>query len=121
MGLAADTRQLAATGLLLVRQRVELAALDVEDELAQLAGLFARIVAVALLAALALAFASAAVLIAFWDSARLAAACAVAFAWFAATVLAWRQLLRAWAAKPPFMQATLEELRRDGRELEPRA
>jgi uncharacterized membrane protein YqjE len=45
------------------------------------------------------------------------AAAAVALGLLAAALFAWQGLLRAWAAKPPFLEATLEELQRDVQEL----
>ena len=100
MALAQSLRDVAATGALVVRQRLELAAIDVEDELQSLARLFAGVLAL-------------------WDIARVAAIVGLALADLAGAVLAWQRLLRAWAAKPPFMAATVEELRRDGRQLSP--
>jgi hypothetical protein len=41
----------------------------------------------------------------------------VTVAYLAGAVLSLQRLLRAWAAKPPFLAATIAELRRDGEEL----
>jgi uncharacterized membrane protein YqjE len=71
------------------------------------------------LAALALGAVGAAVVIALWDVARVASVVCVALAYIIAAIVAWQRLLRAWAAKPPFMAATIDELRRDGEQLSP--
>jgi uncharacterized membrane protein YqjE len=110
-------RAIGAAGVLMVRQRLELAALDVEDELVLWAAMLARVLAVAMFAVLALAAAGALVVIALWDVARVPAIAGVAVVYLVGAIVAWQRLLRAWAAKPRFMEATLEELRRDGAEL----
>lgn len=117
MALGDSLRTVAATGALLARQRLELAALDVQDELGAWTRLLAGVLAVAVLAGLALGAIGAAVVIALWDVARLPAIAGVALAYVVGAALAWQRLLRAWAAKPPFMAATIEELRRDGEQL----
>jgi uncharacterized membrane protein YqjE len=108
---------LAESGVLVVRQRLELAALDVQDELASLLRLVGGVLAVAVFTALALAGLGAAIVIALWDTWRIAAIVGVTVAYLAGAVLSLQRLLRAWAAKPPFMAATIAELRRDGEEL----
>ena len=117
MGIGESLRNAAATGALVMRQRLELAALDVEEQGVVLARLIGGALAVAVLAGLTLAAIGAAIVIVLWDVARIAAVVGVALAYLALTVIAWQRLLRAWAAKPPFMQATLAELERDRQEL----
>jgi uncharacterized membrane protein YqjE len=117
MGLGDSLRSVAATGALIARQRLELAALDVQDELGAWARLLGGILAVAVLAALALGALGAVVVIALWDVARVAAVVCVALAYVITAVIAWQRLLRAWAAKPPFMAATIDELRRDSEQV----
>ena len=108
---------LAANGVLVLRQRLELAALDVQDELATWLRLVGGALAVAVFTALTLAGLGAAIVIAFWDSWRFAAIGGVTLAYLAGAILSWQRLLRAWARKPPFLAATIDELRRDGEEL----
>ncbi len=109
--------RVAGRSLLLLRQRIELASMDVEEELLRFAALLAGILAAVLLAALALAAAAAGLVVFYWDSARLAALGGVA-AFFAAAsgLVAWR-LSCALRAKPRFMAATLAELDKDGGQL----
>jgi uncharacterized membrane protein YqjE len=117
MSLGQGFRSLAAGYALAARQRLELAALDVEDEMQHAGRMLAGMLAVAFFLALALAALGAAVVIAFWDGARLAAALGVTAAYTIGAVLAWQRLVRAWAAKPPFLDATITELRKDAGHL----
>jgi uncharacterized membrane protein YqjE len=117
MSLGEGLRSLAAGYTLAARQRLELAALDVEDELHHAGRMLAGMLAVAFFLALALAALGAAVVIAFWDGARLAAVLGVTAAYTIGAVLAWQRLVRTWAAKPPFMDATITELRKDAEHL----
>ena len=117
MGLGRNLARLSAGSLLLVRQRLELASIEVEEELLRTALLFARTLVAALLLALARVFAAATVIIVFWDSARVAAALGVT-ACFAVGGgwVAWR-LASALRARPPFLAATLAELHKDAERL----
>lgn len=117
MGLGQSLRTFSAGWTLAARQRLELAALDVEGEMQQLGLMLAGMLAVAFLLALALAGLGAAVVIAFWDDARLAAVLGVTGAYLVGAVLTWQRLVRAWAAKPPFLDATITELRKDTEQL----
>lgn len=113
MALGQTLTQLGASSLLLVRQRLELASLDVEEELLRLGGLLAGALVTALMLALALASAAATFVIYFWEGARLAATLGVTvFFALTAVLMAWR-LARALRDKPRFLAATLAELDRD--------
>lgn len=113
MGLGRSLGSLGAGALLLVRQRLESAALDVEEELLRWAGTVAALLAAVLLAILALAGLAATVVVVFWDTARIAALLGVSAAFaLGAVFIAWR-VARALRDKPPFLSATLAELRRD--------
>ena len=117
MALGQTLSRLGASLLLVARQRLELASLDVEEELLRLGALLAGALATALMLALALAAAAATLVVFFWDSARLAALLGVTGLFVAATlVMAWR-LARALRDKPQFMAATLGELQKDRDQL----
>ena len=73
MPLGGGLRRLGATYLLIARQRLELAALDVEEELLRAALLVAGMLACVALACLALAAAAATIVVVWWDTHRLAA------------------------------------------------
>jgi uncharacterized membrane protein YqjE len=110
VALAASLSELGSTLVLAARQRLELAALDVEEELIRLACLLAMALAASLLSALALAAVAVAVAAHFWDTARLPALLGIALFFAAgAGALAWR-MARAWNAKPAFLAATLGTL-----------
>lgn len=113
MALGESLSRLGASSLLLARQRLELASLDVEEELLRLGGLLAGALVTALMLALALAGAAAAFIIYFWEGARLAASLGVtAFFMVAGVLMAWR-LARALREKPRFLAGTLAEMDKD--------
>ena len=120
MALGQALSRLGATSLQLVRQRLELASLDVEEELLRLDALLAGVLAAILMLTLALAAAAAGVVAYFWDSARMAALLGVTGAFAAAGLaLAWR-VARALRDKPRFLASTLAELDKDREQLGPR-
>ncbi|MGE4239762.1 phage holin family protein [Ramlibacter sp.] len=114
-------RRVAASGVQVLRQRVALAALDVEQELLFAGCAIAALLAFTTLAALALAALGLAVIAYWWEDARVAASLGVAtFFASAAGFVAWR-LAVSFRTKPPFLHATLEELERDRDALRPEA
>jgi uncharacterized membrane protein YqjE len=113
MALGQSLTRLAASSLLIARQRLELASLDVEEEMLRVGALLAGALVTALMLALALASAAATFVIYFWDGARLAATMGVtAFFALAGALMAWR-LNRALRNKPRFLAGTLAELDKD--------
>jgi uncharacterized membrane protein YqjE len=113
MGLGQSLSRLGASSLLMARQRLELASLDVEEELLRIGGLLAGALVTALMLALALAAAGATFVIYFWEGARLAASLGVtAFFALAGALMAWRLAL-ALRDKPRFLAGTLAELDKD--------
>jgi uncharacterized membrane protein YqjE len=116
MALGSSLGRLGAGAVLALRQRLELASLDVEEELLRLVGLIAGALVAALLFALALAAGAATVVVLFWDQARIAALVGVTLFFAAGGGLAARALMRSLRDKPRFLDATLTELERD-REL----
>lgn len=117
MALGQSLAQLGASSLKIARQRLELASLDVEEELLRIGALLAGALVTALMLALALAGAAASLVIYFWEGARLAASLGVTgFFALAGALMAWR-LARALRDKPRFLAGTLAELDRDGERL----
>jgi uncharacterized membrane protein YqjE len=117
IGLGRSLGQLGAASLQLARQRLESAALEVEEELLRFAGTLAALLAAVLLGTLALAGFAATLVAWLWDTARIAALLGVSLAFAAsAGAIAWR-VARARRDKPPFLSATLAELRRDAEAL----
>jgi uncharacterized membrane protein YqjE len=102
-----------AQALQALRGRLELAALDLQEELVRAIALLAAAWAAALVLTLALAAAAATVVVWFWDSARIPALLGVTAVFVALGVtMCWR-IARALAERPQFMAATLQELRKD--------
>ena len=117
MGLGQSLSRLGAAGVLLVRQRVELAALDFEEELLRLLSFLGVSVAALFLAALAITAIAAAVVVYFWDSARVASLLGMSLVLAGASCgCAW-WVRRALATKPAFLGGTLGELGKDGERL----
>jgi uncharacterized membrane protein YqjE len=116
MALGPSLSRLGAGTLLALRQRLELASVDVEEEMLRLVGLIAGALVTALLFALALAAGAATVVVLFWDSARIAALLGVTLSFAGGGAMAASALARSLRDKPRFLDATLTELERD-REL----
>lgn len=113
MSLRQTFTQLMSSLLLVASQRLELASLDVEEELLRLGNLLAGTLVTALIFALALAAAAATVVIYFWDTSRVSALLGVTgFFTIAGSGMVWR-LLNAWHRKPRFMAETLSQLEKD--------
>lgn len=117
MSLPASLRRLGGGYVALARQRLELAALDVEEELLRAAGLLAALLALVALASLALAAGAALLVVLLWDSARVAVLAGVTLAFTAAALAVYWWLQGALGAKPPFLAATLDELAKDVEDL----
>jgi uncharacterized membrane protein YqjE len=99
--------------LQILRQRLELASIDVEEELLRLGLLLVASVVAALTACLALLFTASAIVIYYWDSARWSALLTICALFISlAAYIVWT-LTKAFRDKPRFMAATLRELERD--------
>jgi len=118
MGLLHSVRALLASALGLARTRLALLGVELQEALARLILLLAGAVAATLLAALALGFGAVALVIAVPPEHRVAVCAGLAAAFLAAAALvAWR--VRREARRRPFA-ASLAELERDAKALEPR-
>jgi uncharacterized membrane protein YqjE len=113
VALGPSLGRLGAGVLLGVRQRLELASLDVEEEMLRLTGLIAGVLVTALLFTLALAAGAATIVVLYWDSARIAALLGVTLFFAAGGAVAASALTRSLRDKPRFLDATLTELERD--------
>lgn len=118
MGLVRSAQALLATLLELARTRLELVSVESQELLARLVLIVVGAVAAVLLAALALGFGAVALVMAAPAEHRVALAAGLALAFLlAAGLIAWR--VRREARVRPFA-ASLAELERDGKALEPR-
>ena len=107
----------AATLVTIVRTRLELVTVELQLELARIAGL-AVWIAVALVAgAFSLLMAGVVVIIAFWDEHRLLAAVGVTGAYVLLTVIALAVILRRLRSGRRMFDGTLSELVRDAEQL----
>jgi uncharacterized membrane protein YqjE len=118
MGLLQSARALLATLLGLARTRLELLSTEMQELLARLVLVMVGAVAAILLGALALGFAAVALVLAVAPEHRVAVSAGLAAAFFlVAAFIGWR--VRRGARLRPFT-ASLVELERDGKALEPR-
>jgi len=113
MGLRQSLLQLGASAALVLRQRLEMFALDLEEEvlrivLVVLGGLLAL-----MLAFLALVFAGFAVVVVYWDVARVQAIVGVFSVFALGCMIVLLQVRSLWRNRAPLLQATLAELRKD--------
>jgi uncharacterized membrane protein YqjE len=115
VSLGDTARQLAASLAAAGRQRLELAALDVEEEVLRAGFAIASMLAVTAFGIVALAALSAAIVLAVWDRAPVIALLGVALAHSGAAAFVALRLARTLRAKPPFLAATLQELANDTR------
>jgi uncharacterized membrane protein YqjE len=118
MALADSVVRLASTTITLLRSRLELASIDVEDELRSMIGIALVGCAVVILAAFALLFITLAMVSIYWDTHRVAslffAAGTFALTAISFAVCAWRFL----ESKPRFMAATIAELDKDRQRMD---
>jgi uncharacterized membrane protein YqjE len=111
-------RTVVGTGLDIVRTRVELFGIELEQELLRTRSLIVRSVAALLLIFLAAGFAGFAVIVVFWESHRQLAAALVA-AFFALLAAAAVGMLRHFErTRPRPFAATLEVLEKDSDALQ---
>lgn len=113
MALGQTLSRLSSNVLRALHQRLELASLDVEEELLRIVGLLAFALVATLLLGMAVAAAAATVVVALWDVSRLAALVGVTCVFSACGLVAAWHVVRSLRNKPRFMAATLAELRKD--------
>lgn len=113
MSLRQTFSKLISSLLLVASQRLELAALDVEEELLRLGSILAGTLVTVLILALALAAAAATVVTYYWETSRMSALLGVTgFFAISGCLMVWR-LSNAWRDKPRFMASTLAQLKKD--------
>jgi len=117
MSITAAAGRIAANVLDLVRTRLELAAIELQEGAHRLLGYLAWALAAAVLALFALALIVLFVLVLFWDTHRLAAVGGMAVLFILGTLFAAMKLRAGLAARPPMLPATLAELRKDAAAL----
>jgi uncharacterized membrane protein YqjE len=110
--LFGSVRRLLDTGLSIVESRVELLAIELQEEKHRLAELVLLTAIVAALGTMALTLATLAIVVFFWQNAYLIVLAVLAGAYLIATALAFRALQRRIGTSKAFA-GTLNELRKD--------
>jgi uncharacterized membrane protein YqjE len=118
MALADSVLRLANASIALMRSRLELASIDVEDELRSMIGVALAGAVVVIAAAFALLFAALALVAAYWETHRVATLVVVGCAFALIAIGVAIRIRRYLVSKPPFMAATIAELDKDRRALE---
>ncbi|HUX74796.1 MAG TPA: phage holin family protein [Steroidobacteraceae bacterium] len=116
-GLIESLRRVCTTLVELAHTRVELVAVEVEEQIGAIAKLLLWGAAAIYFASLAVLFLAASIIIACWDSHRLLAALAVTCTFALAAVGAAWGLRRGLRRRPRFLAATSGELKRDAAAL----
>lgn len=112
-GLLGSLRGFADGVLGSAHERLELLAVELHEEKHRLIQIFIWISSIVFLAMLATVFASLAIVVLWWDTARIAVVCSLATVYVGAlvvTVIAFRRYLK---RQPKPFAATLSELRED--------
>ena len=112
-GIVGSLQAFGAGLLESLRDRVELLAIELEEERARLLHAFLWIGAVMFAGAMALIFASLAVVYLFWDKARLAILLGLVFVYSGALVAVVMAMRRYFARQPRPFAATLAEIEAD--------
>ena len=113
MAIAAAIRALGANLLELVRTRLELASIELQEGTQRLFGYLALAAMAAVLGLFALALAVLFVLVLFWDTHRLLAVGAMTVLFALGCAFALARLRSRLASRKPLLGATLSELRKD--------
>ena len=113
MSISAAVGRIGSTVLAMARTRLELAAVELQEETQRLFGYLAWALAAAVLALGALVLAVLFVLVLFWDTHRLAAVGGMAVLFILGTLFAVSKVRAGFAKRPPVLPATLAELRKD--------
>lgn len=112
-GLLESLRRLLATLLALAATRLELVTTELEEEMHRLARLLLWSMATLLAASLALLLGAITVLVACWDTCRLAAAGGLTATFALAAFCGWWVVRRQLRERPPLLAATRRELESD--------
>lgn len=113
MTISATVGRIASNLLAIVRTRLELAAIELQEETQRLVGYLAWGVAAAFFAVVALLLAILFVLVLFWDSHRLLAIGSMTGLFALAGLLAYFKVRGDLATRPALLAGTLAELRKD--------
>ena len=113
MAIIETVGRIGGTLLSMVETRLELAALEVEEESQRLLGYFALALLSLILFGIAMVLVSLTIILVFWDSYRLEAALALAALFGAAGTVVGMKLKSAFARRPRMLASTVAELNKD--------
>jgi len=113
MAMTDTMARVGATLLSMVQTRLELAAVEVEEESQRLLGYFALVLLSLVLFGVAMLLLSLTIILVFWDSYRLQAALGLAVLFGAAAALVGLKLKASFANRPRLLAATVGELNKD--------
>ena len=113
MAIIETVGRIGGTMLAMVETRLELAALEVEEESQRLLGYFALALLALILFGIALVLVSLTIILVFWDNYRLQAALALAALFVVAGTIVGMKLRTAFKTRPRMLAATVAELNKD--------
>ena len=113
MAITETMARIGASMLDMLQTRVELAAIEIEEESRRLLGYFALVLLAMVLFGIAMLLVAFIVILLFWDSYRLQAALAMAALFGVAAALVGMKLRASFSARPRLLAATIGELNKD--------
>lgn len=119
-GLYASLRRLAATGVGVVRTRLELLANDLEEERVRLGSALLHAAMGLFFFAMATVLFTMLIVVIFWDTHRILALVVLGVLFLVGGLYNWNVFTRNRTARPRFLSATLGELAKDSNELSSR-
>jgi len=117
MTISATVGRIGSNLLAMLRTRLELAAIELQEETHRLIGYLAWGVAAAFFAVVAVLLAILFVLVLFWDTHRLLAIGVMTGLFALGSLLAFFKVRGDLVMRPPLMAATLAELRKDAQAI----
>ena len=112
-GLFASIARLLATAIGVAQTRLELLTTELQEEVHRVAEIMVYTVVALLAAGIGLFMLALVVIFAFWDTHRIAASIAVTSTFFLIAVVSAVVLRAKLRAKPPMLDATIAELKKD--------
>jgi uncharacterized membrane protein YqjE len=119
MAIAETAGKLAATLLAMVRTRLELASVEVEEQWQRYLGYLMMSLLALLLLGIAIVLLTLFVVILFWDSYRIAAVLGMAAVFALAALVIGMRVRAGFATHPALLSATMAELQKDIELLKP--
>ena len=113
MAIFETVGRIGSTVLAMVETRLELAALEIEEESQRLLGYFMLALLSLILFGIAMVLVSLTIILVFWDTYRLEAALVLAALFGAAGTVMMMKLKSAFAARPRMLASTVAELNKD--------